>query len=121
MQTETVGVQSSVEGMYQIRFGTAYNIGAGVMIIETGRIMGGDSGYYYLGEIKIVNGRLEIVVEVIHHAGPKNLIIGVPLDRAVFRLNGARVENGDIRLQGTAEGFPHNPISVVANKLCDLP
>lgn len=44
-----------IEGLWVIRFqGPGYegfDLNGGVVVIESGRVLGGDSGYYYLGDI----------------------------------------------------------------------
>jgi hypothetical protein len=48
---------------------------AGVVVLETNRLFGGDSSYYYTGSYVGKNGRLTARVEVKHYAGPANSIL----------------------------------------------
>lgn len=62
----------SVEGMYVVEFGDVALPGqpyrnGGVAVLETLRIFGGDSGYYYVGDYATKDGRIEANVRVVKH------------------------------------------------------
>ena len=44
-------------------------VNAGVVALETGRVFGGDSGYYYSGSYAARNGKLTTRVTISHYAG----------------------------------------------------
>src|SRR5712671_3312677 len=63
-----------IEGLYVVDFGdvaiggqtyTYWN--GGVAVLETNRIFGGDSGYYYLGNYTIKDSQFEATVKIVKH------------------------------------------------------
>ena len=63
-----------IEGLYVVEFGdvaiggqtyTYWN--GGVAVLETNRIFGGDSGYYYVGNYTIKDGQFEATVKIVKH------------------------------------------------------
>lgn len=62
----------SVEGMYLVEFGDVALYGnsyrnGGVVVLETNRIFGGDSGYYYVGKFTIKDNQLEASAKIVKH------------------------------------------------------
>jgi hypothetical protein len=62
----------SVEGMYVVEFGDVALPGQatrnhGVAVLETNRIYGGDSGYYYVGTFTTKDGQIEATAKVVKH------------------------------------------------------
>ena len=59
-----------LEALYVVEFGDFAGIeyrNGGVAILETNRIFGGDSGYYYLGDFSIFGDRFEASVRITKH------------------------------------------------------
>jgi hypothetical protein len=63
-----------IEGLYVVEFGdvaiggqtyTYWN--GGVAVLETNRIFGGDSGYYYVGNYTIQDSQFEATVKIVKH------------------------------------------------------
>ena len=63
-----------IEALYVVEFGdvaiggetyTYWN--GGVAVLETNRIFGGDSGYYYLGNYTIKDSQFEATVKIVKH------------------------------------------------------
>src|SRR5258706_308137 len=59
-----------LESLYVIEFGDVagqnYRNG-GVVVLETNRVFGGDSGYYYVGPFSTDGQRIEATVKIIKH------------------------------------------------------
>src|SRR5713101_127037 len=64
-------------------------VGAGVVVLETWKLFGGDSTYFYLGTYSFNAGKLTAIVDVKHYYGPRNAIFG---DLEQFRLNLRQVD-----------------------------
>lgn len=84
----------SVEGMYVVEFGDAALPGQptrnhGVVVLETNRIYGGDSGYYFVGTFTIKDGTFDANANIVKHN---------PAWRDAF---GDTSTSFDIRIQGT--------------------
>lgn len=61
--------QQSFEALYVVEFGDIEGIyrNGGVVVLETGRIFGGDSGYYYIGNYSIKEGKLTGTAKIVKH------------------------------------------------------
>lgn len=55
---------SKHDGLWVIEFGTDQDWGSGVLVFNGTQVLGGDFGYYYSGEIKIIDGKIEGAVNV---------------------------------------------------------
>jgi hypothetical protein len=59
-----------IESLYVVEFGDVEGLGyrnGGVVILETARVFGGDSGYYYLGDYSVFGDRFEASVRITKH------------------------------------------------------
>src|SRR5438874_2604832 len=62
----------AIEALYVVEFGDValggqqYRNG-GVAVLETNRIFGGDSGYYYVGTYSVKDGQIEAQVRIVKH------------------------------------------------------
>jgi hypothetical protein len=67
----------SVEALWVVRYGgssmpsiiSGYS-NAGVVVLETGRVFGGDAGYYYIGKYEVNGNNIKGRVRVTHFNGP---------------------------------------------------
>src|SRR4051812_15063347 len=74
-----------IEAMYGVKFHSNMgDFGFGVVILETGRVLGGDSSCVYVGEYRVENGILKAHVEVTNDRKVLTSIFG-DIDR--FHLN----------------------------------
>ncbi len=66
-----------LEGLWTIEFVSNLGTqGAGVVILESGRILGGDSSYYYRGTFEVKNKTVEAQMEGSHYSGEAHSIFG---------------------------------------------
>jgi hypothetical protein len=59
-----------LEALYVVEFGDAAGFGyrnGGVAVLETNRIFGGDSGYYYIGDFSVFGDRIDASVRITKH------------------------------------------------------
>ena len=87
----------SVEGFWFVRFGDAYVPGlpnAGVAILETGRVFGGDSQFYYRGHYQVDGERVTAQVRIAPIIGEGDTAFGTneaaPTD---VELEGRRIKS----------------------------
>src|SRR6266436_4982225 len=61
-----------LEALWSVEFLTPgqNNINAGIVILETNRVFGGDSWYYYTGTYQGEDGKLAAQLKSTHYAGP---------------------------------------------------
>lgn len=65
-------VGKMIEGLWVVRFiapgASEGELNGGVVVIETGRVFGGDSGYYYVGELgQLHHGKWPLSLRVHRH------------------------------------------------------
>jgi len=98
-----------VEALWSVEFISDMDVlGAGVVVLETGRILGGDSQYFYVGSYEVKNQELEAEIEVTHYFGElysifgpeKNFRIKITgeIGKDVMEGQGHRVDNSQMKL-----------------------
>lgn len=54
-----------MNGLWTAEFGSSVGIfGGGVVVLQDGRIFGGDGGYYYIGDFELVGNALKARIKV---------------------------------------------------------
>ena len=54
-----------MEGLWTLEFGSNVGLfGGGVVVLENGKVMGGDGGYFYLGEFVINGSQFRATIKV---------------------------------------------------------
>lgn len=77
-----------LEALWSVEFvANTQDLGAGVAVFETGRIFGGDSQYYYVGNYAMRDGLVNAEIEVTHYAGQASSVFG-PLKKFNLKLSG---------------------------------
>ena len=76
-----------IEAMYGIEFESNANGGTGVVIFETGKILGGDSSFVYIGTYTIENGILKARIEANNDRKILESIIGLDHFHLIGELN----------------------------------
>jgi hypothetical protein len=87
-----------IEALYTVEFGDFSGPGyrnGGVVILETARVFGGDSGYFYLGDYSVFGDRFEASVRITKHNPMWGNVFGDDAPQFDIRVLG-NVENGSI-------------------------
>jgi glyoxylase-like metal-dependent hydrolase (beta-lactamase superfamily II) len=111
----------ALEALWAITFGTGQETGSGVIVFETGRIFGGDTSFYYIGQYAY-NPRDQTIsgdVEVVRH-GLLQPFIFPGHDGGRVRLSG-QVAEPEMILTGHLVQDPQQRIAVHCRHLHDLP
>ena len=61
--------------------------GGGVIVIENGKILGGDNNYFYIGSYDLKNNKFNATIDVKHYHGKCNPIFG-ELEEFILKLSG---------------------------------
>lgn len=61
--------------------------GGGVIVLENGRIIGGDNNYFYIGSYDLKNNKFNATIDVKHYSGSYNPIFG-NMDELILKLDG---------------------------------
>ena len=94
---------------------------AGVAVLETQRIFGGDSQYFYLGSYEVEKDWITASVTITHFNGEGWSAFGGPLRGSMkLRLEGRR-EGNEVRGHMWPEDHPSMRLPAMLRRLADLP
>jgi hypothetical protein len=114
---------SSVEACWTVRFGDptapAEELNGGIIVLESGRLFGGDSGYAYLGRYEVQGDQVVGALRSIRHHPGVNSMYG--RDEDVLELDFRMQRSGDNLVLGelVRPGFPNG--KVILRRLAELP
>lgn len=114
----------SIEALYSVSFGDILSSNphenGGVIIFETGRVYGGDSGYYYLGTFETGQDKIKADITVTKHNPSWGNAFG---DAAItFKIKvSASINDNIIEGHMTRSDMPQLTLPVRLKKLAALP
>jgi hypothetical protein len=112
-------VQHALNGVYAATFQSGQGKGSGVVVIDGGRLHGGDTSFYYKGKfLPDDNKKLSAFVEVRRHSPTLSSIFG-PLESFRLRLSGV-FETGAFDLSDHIEEQPGALVIIKLNKVSPL-
>ena len=100
--------------------------GGGVVVFETGRILGGDSSFYYIGDYSVDNKEIQGRVEVKRHNYMLEAVIP-GLEYGAYSYKGVIESDDSIIMVGTPEQLAGTlegnflQVTIVCKRICDLP
>lgn len=98
----------SIEGLWTAEFGSTTGIfGGGVVVFEDGKLLGGDSWYYYVGTYSLNGNTLETRLRVVPYIHGAQSVFGTVGRELVLNLVGSLTDPTHALAQGTAEGMPN--------------
>ncbi|MEX2575286.1 MAG: GrlR family regulatory protein [Halofilum sp. (in: g-proteobacteria)] len=110
----------SLEALWTVAFGTSEGrAGQGVVIFESGRVFGGDHGYYYLGTYAVGNDRINADLHVRRHWRGNHSVFG-NRDHFGLHLEGPIGEQ-QMSVSGYLTDDPSREITVYLTRQADLP
>jgi hypothetical protein len=110
----------TIEALWAVNFSTPLGVaGSGVVVFETGRIFGGDSLYYYIGDYVVNGNTARGKVEVIHYSGPPSNIFG-PIERVILEYEG-QIDGDTMQATGIDQTNPQRQVRMQFRRLADLP
>src|SRR5436309_114678 len=98
-----------LEALWSVEFvSNVQGTGAGVAVLETGRILGGDTSFIYIGSYKTKNDKVIADIKVTNYRGVPSSVFGpikefnlhlegIP-QQNVFEVHGHMVENPALRI-----------------------
>jgi hypothetical protein len=109
-----------VEGVYVAHFlSKADHYGEGIVVVDGGRIHGGDLDHVYVGKYALSNDEFSATLEVSNHSGTFSSVLG-PLAQYRLALKGKVKKHQDITCHGTVEERPDLAIQINLHKLSAL-
>jgi hypothetical protein len=110
----------SIEALWSVEFiSNTQIVGAGVAVLETDRIFGGDSQYFYVGDYKSERGVTTANIKVTHYAGAYASIFG-PTKEFHLTLKGTPSRD-QFELHGHVVGMRDLTISMRLSRRAELP
>lgn len=108
-----------IDGLWTVEFISTLNrSGQGVLVLNNGRLLGGDEGYYYSGSCHITGTKIEGNINVIRY-DPKIISVFGDIDQFALSFSG---DINDYHLT-VAAIIPNNPksqIKIIGNKKEDM-
>lgn len=109
-----------IEALWSVEFVSNSNItGAGVAVFETGRILGGDGNYFYIGSYQIVNGQVAADIKVTHYSGIPHSVFG-HLQQFDLSLTGT-IAHAKFLVAGNLVQNPNQKIVIQLTRRAELP
>lgn len=109
-----------LEALWSVDFSSnVQGFGSGVVVLETGRVLGGDAQYFYVGSYSVENGVAYAKVNITHYAGPPNTVFGQA--KSVTLQFSGKPDHNQFELQGSVVGNPALSIRVRFTRRAELP
>lgn len=109
-----------LEAMWSVQFVTNRATGGfGIVVLETERVMGGDSSYMYVGSYKVEHGVVKAKIRVTKYA-PGNASVFGDLHEFNLTLEGTPDQNS-WELSGVMDEAPENKIAIRLERQGELP
>lgn len=111
-----------IEALWAVSFASNVGlqaVGAGVVVFETGRALGGDGSYYYLGDYSIDGDTITGKIKVTHFFGQPQSVFG-PDKEFTLRLSG-EIGRENFTVTGHRIDKPDLQIGIHFRRLAELP
>lgn len=109
-----------LEALWSVDFSSnVQGFGSGVVVLESGRVLGGDAQYFYVGSYSVENGVAHAKVTITHYAGPSNTVFG-QAKSLTLQFSGTPSRE-QFELQGSVVGSPGLSIRVRFVRRAELP
>ena len=109
-----------IEALWSVTFNTPQGAwGSGVVVLETQRILGGDSMYYYLGDYTVTGSVVQGSVDVVHYSGPPHNVFG-PLNRVTLQFKG-ELKGDTMQAVAVDPANQQRQMTMTFKRLADLP
>jgi len=109
-----------IEAMYGVEFISSMNVGGyGVLILETGRVLGGDSSFTFIGDYEIENHVLKANVKCNNDREILTSVFG-DIKEFTLKLEGTVAEK-EFVLSGYVIEEPSKTINVKLTRRAELP
>lgn len=114
-------MNESIEALWTVVFRTPQGSqGAGIAVIDNGRIYGGDSVFYYLGHVESHDQQIAAKVHVRYYGNGYRLFPAAG-DSYEVEMTGVRNDEKTILLNGRISGHPQSQLNLVLTRREALP
>ena|SRR4030095_8530136 len=109
----------AVEGIYAAQFvSNADQYGEGIIVLDKGKIHGGDLDNVYVGTFSVTNNEIAATVDITNYSGNLSSVVGLRQYRLTVK--GAMKNSQNITVAGVVEGRADLAIKVNLRKLSHL-
>jgi hypothetical protein len=109
-----------LEALWSVEFVSGAGAqGAGVVVLESGKALGGDAQYFYVGNYRMAQGVAEVDIKITHYHGQPMSIFG-PSKSHDLRLKGTPART-TFTLTGSVVGNPQATINLRLTRRAELP
>jgi hypothetical protein len=105
-------------GTYKAEFTTPLGEGSGIVVVENGRIRGGDSGMLYLGEYTGSGDSITATVKISRHSVTQAVASVFGIDNATINLKGLTTPTS-ATVEGTSPQAPGIQFHAVLTRVAD--
>lgn len=93
-----------MEGLWTVEFRTnTGSLGGGVVILQGGRLSGGDAGYYYMGTYSLDDGKFQTVLQIKRYRVGHISVFG-PAESLQLTLSG-KIDGSSMDVSGQVAGI----------------
>jgi hypothetical protein len=108
-----------MDGLWTVEFGSSAGVsGAGVAVFQHGKIMGGDAGYYYIGEYRLDGEKLLVTLDVLPFIPNYESVFKTTGHALKLKLEGTLLSGTQAIAQGCPEGMPTLRFGAKLTKRC---
>jgi hypothetical protein len=106
-----------MDGLWTAEFGSSTGgFGAGVVVFQNGKVMGGDAGYYYLGEYRLTESAFVATIEISAFIKGYESVFNTIGQKLKLDLVGSIVNETHAIAQGHPEGMPDLRLGIKLTK-----
>jgi len=106
-----------MQGLWTIEFGSSTGrFGAGVVVFKEGRVMGGDSGYYYIGTYSLVGDEFSAKIDLVPFVPGIETVFNTLGHNVKLSLTGTLIDSEHATAQGSPVAMPHLKLGVKLTK-----
>jgi hypothetical protein len=106
------------DGLYKVEFKTLLGAGSGVVVLQDGRLRGGDAALYYVGTYGIEGNAFLANVVTNRHTNYPGIVSVFGIDRVHINLKGT-FEEDTITALGTAAEAPNIKFQARLQRISD--
>lgn len=109
-----------IEALWSVEFvANTQGVGSGVVVVENGKVLGGDAQFFYVGHCKVENGVLNATAKITHYAGAPSSVFG-PAKEYNISVSGTPAHDSFV-LHGHVVEAPQLKISIHFTRRAELP
>jgi hypothetical protein len=110
----------SVEAFWSVTFTTALGRGAGIVIMEQGKLRGGDHRCYYLGTYGVSGRDFSAQLQIVKYDSDSSPHLFGLMDVFEIAITG-ELTGGLIQATGVDTGNPSRRVGIICKHIVDLP